>query len=94
MNDLQKMAAETAMRNMIGNGRIDICSIRKILEMTGGIPPKEDMQVLELLHCVNFTELQPELLRGLPLILQRVLGSSERMEFKFQESTRRMMLVK
>ena len=93
MNDLQTMAAETAMKDMIQRGRIDICSIRKILEMTGGIPPKEDMQVLELLHCIDFKELQPELLRGLPLILQRVLGA-ERMEFKFQEGTRRLMLVK
>lgn len=80
------------MKHMIDKGWVDICAIKKILEITGGIPPKEDMQVLELLHCVNFAELQPELLRGLPLILQRVLGS-ERMEFKFQESTRRMMLT-
>lgn len=93
MNDLQRMAAETAMKNMIQKGWIDICAVKKILEMTGGIPPKEDMQVLELLHCVDFKDLPPELLRGLPLILQRVLGA-ERMEFKFQENNRRLMLVK
>jgi hypothetical protein len=93
MNDMQRMAAETAMKHMITKGWVDICAIRKILEMTGGIPPREDLQVLELLHCVNFNEMTPELLRGLPLILQRVLGA-EALQFEFQEPTRRLMLVK
>jgi hypothetical protein len=93
MNDIQRMAAETAVRNMLKKGWVDICAIRKILEMTGGIPQREDMQVLELLHCVSFGELQPDLLRGLPLILQRVLGA-ESLQFEFQEPTRRLMLVK
>ena len=93
MNDLQRMAAETAMADMIQRGRVDICAIRKILEMTGGIPPKSDMQVLELMHCIDFKDYPAELLRGLPLILQRVLGA-EKMTFEFQESTKRLMLVK
>lgn len=93
MNDMQRMAVETAMKHMITKGWVDICAIRKILEMTGGVPPREDLQVLELLHCVNFNEMTPELLRGLPLILQRVLGA-EALQFEFQEPTRRLMLVK
>lgn len=93
MNDMQRMAAETAMKHMLVKGWVDICAIRKILEMTGGVPPREDLQVLELLHCVNFNEMTPELLRGLPLILQRVLGA-EALQFEFQEPTRRLMLVK
>jgi len=93
MNDMQRMAAEVAVQQMLKKQRVDICDIRKILEMTGGVPPKEDMQVLELLHCVNFSDLQPELLRGLPLILQRVLGA-ESLQFEFQEPTRRLLLVK
>lgn len=93
MNDMQRMAADVAVQQMIKKNRIDICDIRKILEMTGGIPPKEDMQVLELLHCVNFGDIPPELLRGLPLILQRVLGA-ESLQFEFQEPHRKLMLVK
>lgn len=93
MNDMQRMAAESAMKHMIAKGWVDICAIRKILEMTGGVPLREDLQVLELLHCVNFNEMTPELMRGLPLILQRVLGA-EALQFEFQESTRRLMLVK
>lgn len=93
MNDLQRMAVEVSVKQMVMKNRIDICAIRKILEMTGGIPPKEDMQVLELLHCVDFSDLQPELLRGLPLILQRVLGA-EGLQFEFQEPIRKLMLVR
>jgi hypothetical protein len=93
MNDMQRMAADVAVQQMIKKNRIDICDIRKILEMTGGIPPREDMQVLELLHCVNFGDIPAELLRGLPLILQRVLGA-ESLQFEFQEPHRKLMLVK
>jgi hypothetical protein len=93
MNDMQRMAADVAVQQMIKKNRIDICDIRKILEMTGGIPPREDMQVLELLHCVSFGDIPPELLRGLPLILQRVLGA-ESLQFEFQEPHRKLMLVK
>lgn len=91
MNPMQDMAAKAAIRNMLGKGRVDICAIRKILEMTGGVPAKEDMQVLELLHCVDFSELDTELLRGLPCILQRVLAS-EGVTFEFSTNHRRMLL--
>ena len=93
MNDMQRMAATAAVNNMLRRGSISICTINEILKMTGGIPNKEDFQVLNLLHCVDFKEMDPELLRGLPLILQRVLGS-ESLQFEFQEPTRKLMLVK
>lgn len=92
MNDMQRMAAEVAVKQMLIKNRIDICDIRKILEMTGGIPPKEDMQVLELLHCVSFSDIPAELLRGLPLILQRVLGADS-LQFEFKSEQRKLMLV-
>lgn len=93
MNDMQRMAIEAAVRNMLQRGSISICTIDQILKMTGGVPEKEDYQVLHLLHCVDFKELSPGLLRGLPLILQRVLGA-ESLQFEFQEPARRLMLVK
>ena len=93
MNEIQRLAAETAMKHMISNGWVDICAIKKILEMTGGVPAREDLQVLELLHCVHFDEMSPELLRGFPLLLQRVLGA-EALQFEYQEPARRLMLVK
>ena len=93
MNDIQRMAAEGAVRNMLQRGSISICTIDQILKMTGGVPPKEDYDVLHLLHCVDFKELSPDLLRGLPVILQRVLAA-ESLQFEFMEPTRKLMLVK
>ncbi len=93
MNDMQRMAAEAAVRHMLQRGSISICIVDQILKMTGGVPAKEDYEVLHLLHCVDFKEISPDLLRGLPLILQRVLGA-EALQFEFQEPTRRLMLVK
>ena len=93
MNDMQQMAAEAAVRHMLQRGSISICTIDQILKMTGGVPAKEDYDILHLLHCVDFKDIPSELLRGIPLILQRVLGA-ESLRFEFQEPTRRLMVVK
>lgn len=76
------MAAKAAIKNMIQRGSISICTIDEILKMTGGVPAREDYNVLRLLHCVNFMDMDPELLRGLPLILSRVL-ESDALEIEF-----------
>jgi hypothetical protein len=87
------MAAETAINHMLQRGSISICTIDQILKITGGVPEKEDYEILRLLHCVDFKDYPRDLLRGLPVILQRVLGA-ESLQFKFQDPERKLMLVK
>lgn len=77
MNSIEKMVVETALRDMIRRGRVDICTIREILKITKGIPSQDDMNLLSLLHCVQFTDMPQELLRGLPLLIQRVVSAPE-----------------
>lgn len=75
LNPIQVMAAKAAVRNMLKRGSLSICAIDEILKMTGGVPAREDYQILHILHCVSFMDMDPELLRGLPVILSRVLDS-------------------
>lgn len=77
MDEIQMMAAKAALQKMIKDGHISICTIDQILKMTGGIPDRRDYEILHTLHCVSFKDMQPELLRGLPVILQRVLGAED-----------------
>jgi hypothetical protein len=77
MDELQKMAINCAIRDMMRKGYFSICVIDQILKMTGGIPDKRDYEVLRLLHCINFVDMQPELLRGLPLIMNRVINADD-----------------
>ena len=75
VDEIQKMAARAALDKMLMDGYLCICTIDNILKMTGGIPNAKDYEILHLLHCVRFSNMQPELLRGLPVIIQRVLNS-------------------
>ena len=80
MDEIQKMAVNAAIEKMLKDGYLSICTIDKILKMTGGVPDKKDYEILHMLHCVSFKEMQPDLLRGLPGIMQRVL-SADGIEF-------------
>ena len=91
MDDIQKMAVTAAIEKMVKDGYISICTIDKILKMTGGIPDRRDYEVLHMLHCVSFMDMAPELLRGLPVIMQRVLGA-DGLEFKLGPEYGKRML--
>ena len=88
MNEIQMLAARAALKKMTLNGYLCICTIDNILKMSGGIPRADDYQILRTLHCVSFSEMDPELLRGLPLLIKRVL-ESEGMDFTFSVSSRK-----
>ncbi len=75
MDDLQKMAAKCALRKMEQQGYFSICTIDSTLSMTRGIGSGDDYRILRTLHCVDFKDMPAELLRGLPLLIARVLGS-------------------
>lgn len=93
MNDLQVMAARAALKKMLSDGYFSICTVDKILKMTGGVPNREDYDVLSTLHCVHYMDMEPELLRGLPLLIQRVL-SAEELVIVFSDDNRKLTLVR
>lgn len=90
MDEVQTMAIRAALSKMIRDGYLNICTIDHILKMTGGIPDKRDYDILHALHCVHFREMEPELVRGIPVIVQRVINSPG-IEFKFTSEYRTML---
>lgn len=91
MDEVQKLAAQCALRKMVADGWLSICTIDAILKMSGGIPSNADYQILRVLHCVPFADMPPELLRGLPLLVQRVLMSPG-LEFVFTPAVRALAM--
>lgn len=83
MDEIQAMAARVALKKMAQDGYFSICTIDNILKMSGGVPEARDYQILRTLHCVNFRDMPPELLRGLPLLIQRVL-EADGIDFTFE----------
>lgn len=76
MDDITKMVIRAALAKMIRDGYMDICAINKILKITGGFPNQKDYDLLSALHCVHFSEMEPELRRGLPVIVERVINAN------------------
>jgi len=96
LNDLQKMAAQAAIKQMLRQKYFSICTIDNILKMTNGKPNREDYQILNTLHCVDYGDMPPELLRGLPVLIERVLTSEplQTISLDFADSTKKLMVVK
>ena len=62
MDDVTRMAAETALRRMFrAGGWLDICLIDKLVKVTGVVPPEAEYRAASLLHCVHWSEMSPEL---------------------------------
>jgi hypothetical protein len=74
MDQVQQLAIETALKEMVRQGHFSICTIDKIIKMSGGIPCGESYKTLSLLHCVNFRDMSPLLVKELPGLLTRVLN--------------------
>lgn len=73
-DDVKLMAANAAIRDMYRRGWVDICTVRKIVELLRCVPDGEAMRILETLHCVSFMAMPAELMRAMPELLERVFG--------------------
>jgi len=61
MNDFQKEVIIAAMKKMFQGTHFSICDLDKCLKITGAIPDCEDYDALSALHCVNWSNMSPEL---------------------------------
>ena len=61
MDDFTRAAAETALRRMFrSDGFLDICTVDKLIKVTGCVPPASEYQAVSLLHCVSWKEMSQE----------------------------------
>lgn len=75
MSDIKVMAATAALQKMLAQKYFDICTIDNIIKMLGIVPDREAYSILHTLHCVDYDQMQPELLEQLSVLIMRVLDS-------------------
>lgn len=75
MSDIKVMAATAALQKMLTQKYFDICTIDNIIKMLGIVPDREAYSILHTLHCVDYDQMQPELLEQLSVLIMRVLDS-------------------
>lgn len=75
MDNLQQMAAMTALNQMMEKGWMDICTIDSIAKMLGincdGMPAH---RMLRTLHCVHFNKMPQDLQKAIPGLIKECLS--------------------
>lgn len=62
MDEFQKMAAKAALKDMFENKNyFSICTVDKLIKLTGCIPNKKDYEALNALHCIHWMDMGQEL---------------------------------
>ena len=76
--------AVRASRKMISDGHISICAINECLKTLGTCSQHaQSYQILNTLHCVKFSDMDPQLRAALPKLLQDVFhGTFSEDDFK------------
>lgn len=82
MNDLKKLAAMTALNNMLRGGHFNICVIDNVAELFGLTRGGEAYHTLHTLHCIDYAEMPQELRDAIPGLIEQVLGVQPAYQFK------------
>ena len=69
------MAAEAALKKMVQDRCFSICTLDTIIQMMDIKADREAYQILRTLHCVDYSQMSPELLQELPELIATVLRS-------------------
>ncbi|HEY9467621.1 MAG TPA: hypothetical protein VIR54_31225 [Vicinamibacterales bacterium] len=65
LSAFQKEALRLALGRMFRpNGWFDICTVDNCLKLAGAIPSTADYNAMRVLHCVNFSDMTPEMRRA------------------------------
>lgn len=96
MPDVKLLAAEAALKNMVQSSHMNICTIDKIVQMLDIKPDRDAYQVLHTLHCIDYSQMSPDLLAELPTLIHRVLNSPrfDASRINILESNGQLKLVK
>lgn len=81
MNEFQKEVVITAMRKMFRGTHFSICDLDKCLQITRTIPNKMEYDSLSALHCVNWSEMSPQLRQ---MVLEKTVAMLSSESFDLQ----------
>lgn len=61
MDEFHKKAATLALNKMFEGNYFDICTVDKVIKLTGCIANKKDYQALSALHCTHWTDMDKDM---------------------------------
>lgn len=74
---LEAAIINTALRNMVIKGWVDICTIDQVIKLLKSLPDTVAYKRLHLLHCVYFKDMPPEVRAAVPELITACLDGHE-----------------
>jgi len=71
LDSFQQQAATVAVKKMFQGSYFSICDLDALITLIGCILPTKDYQALKCLHCVQWSDMPPELRN---VVMERVVG--------------------
>lgn len=84
MDDFRKQAIVIGLTKLFSRGFFSICDFNKIAEARGVTPSQELLLSLEPLHCVSYSEMEPEFREELKRRVLVALGAPPELAVEFQ----------
>ena len=83
---LKQMAAMAALNKMMKQGHFSICAIDSVGKVLGVSVQCESYSILNALHCVDFSDMQPELRNAIPELINKCIGGGLIYQFSSVQS--------
>lgn len=76
MNDqqLSHLAVLTALNNMMRGKHFSICTVDEAVKTLNTVPDARALAILRPLHCVNWSDMPPELYSAVPQLIERCIN--------------------
>lgn len=81
MNELKKLAALTALNNLLAERSFNICALDRVASMLNIQPGGDSYKLLTTLHCINYDKMPKELRDAIPGLIEEILGVAPVFQF-------------
>ena len=82
MDNIQELAAMTALNNMFRSEHFNICTLDAVAKLLNVNPRGRTYDILHVLHCVDYGKMPKELYDVLPKLIRECLSLNPIYEFE------------
>jgi len=82
MDAFRAESVRLALQKMVKGSCFSICTVRTCLQVAGIVPPTDDLKALEPLHCVDWSDMTPEMRAE---VMGRTLALFQYPEFSIED---------
>lgn len=75
--ETKQLVAQQAISRLFTERHFSVCTLDEIIKLTGAQRDSEARRLLGALHCINWSDMDPELRKRVPLLVREALLTSQ-----------------